>query len=41
MTLWVDAQWSPRIARWVAANFPIAATPWRDLGLRDASDEDI
>lgn len=41
MTIWVDAQLSPRIARWIAANFPVAATPLRDLGLRDAGDEEI
>lgn len=41
MTIWVDAQLSPRAARWIAANFPVAAAPLRDLGLRDASDEEI
>ncbi len=41
MTIWVDAQLSPRIARWIAANFPVAAVPLRDLGLRDAADEAI
>lgn len=41
MTLWVDAQLSPRIARWISAQFPITAAPLRDLGLRDASDRDI
>lgn len=41
MTIWVDAQLSPRTARWIAAHFPVAAAALRDLGLRDASDEDI
>ncbi len=41
MTIWVDAQLSPRTARWIEANFPGAATPLRDLGLRDAGDEEI
>ena len=41
MTIWVDAQLSPRTARWIAANFPVAAAPLRDLGLRDAGDEEI
>ena len=41
MTIWVDAQLSPRTARWIAANFPVAATALRDLGLRDSSDEDF
>ena len=33
----MDAQLSPRTARWIADNFPAAAVPLRDLGLRDAS----
>ena len=41
MKIWVDAQLSPRTSRWIAANFPIEATPLRELGLRDASDEEI
>ena len=41
MTIWVDAQLSPRIARWITANFPVLAFPLRDLGLRDSSDEEI
>ena len=41
MKIWVDAQLSPRTSRWIAANFPIEATPLRELGLRDASDGDI
>ena len=41
MTIWVDAQLSPRTARWIVANFPVAAAPLRDLGLRDAGDEEI
>jgi len=41
MTIWVDAHLSPRTARWISVNFPIAALPLRDLGLRDSSDEDI
>ena len=42
MTLWVDAQLSPRTARWIAEHFPgVAASPLRELGLRDAPDEEI
>jgi predicted nuclease of predicted toxin-antitoxin system len=41
MTLWVDAQLSPRIARWICTNFPIVAQPLRDIGLRDAEDAEI
>jgi predicted nuclease of predicted toxin-antitoxin system len=41
MTIWVDAQLSPRTARWIAARYPVTATALRDLGLRDAHDEQI
>ena len=40
-TLWVDAHLSPRIARWISANFPVPAQPLRELGLRDADDDVI
>ncbi|MDZ4403293.1 DUF5615 family PIN-like protein [Prosthecobacter sp.] len=39
MILWLDAQLSPRLARWINQQFPgFTATPLRDLGLRDADD---
>jgi len=41
MTIWVDAHLSPRIARWIAANFPHQAQPLREVGLRDAEDDDV
>ncbi len=42
MILWLDAQLSPRLARWINEHYPSAqAFPLRDLGLRDAEDEDI
>lgn len=41
MTIWVDAQLSPRTARWISAHFPVVALPLRELGLRDASDDQI
>ena len=41
MTIWVDAQLSPRTARWIAAHFPVQAAALRDLGLRAANDEAI
>lgn len=41
MTIWVDAQLSPRTARWMTDNFPISAVALRDLGLRDAGDDEI
>ncbi len=41
MTIWVDAQMSPGIAAWVSANFLVGAVAVRDLGLRNAKDEEI
>lgn len=41
MTIWVDAHLSPRIARWISANFPVTAQPLREIGLRDADDDAI
>ena len=41
MTIWIDAQMSPAIAAWVANNFAVSAVAIRDLGLRDAEDEEI
>ena len=39
MNLWLDAQLSPRLARWINQQFPgVIATALRDLGLRDADD---
>lgn len=41
MTIWVDAQLSPSIAEWLAKEFSIEARALRDIGLRDAEDEEI
>lgn len=41
MTLWVDAQLSPRTARWIEATGAATAIALRDLGLRDAEDAEI
>ena len=41
MAIWVDAQLSPAIAPWLAANFSLSALALRDLGLRDAADRVI
>jgi predicted nuclease of predicted toxin-antitoxin system len=41
MTIWVDAQLPPSIAGWLSQNFPVDAAPLRNLGLRDAEDEEI
>lgn len=41
MKLWVDAQLSPALARWMSAEPQVEATALRDLGLRDAKDSEI
>lgn len=41
MILWVDAQLSPRTARWISENFSVTALALREIGLRDSSDEEI
>ena len=41
MTLWADAQLSPRTARWIGARFPVTGGPLLDLGLGDANYRDI
>ena len=41
MKLWIDAQLSPTLARWLSEQYAIEASPVRDLGLRDATDEAI
>jgi predicted nuclease of predicted toxin-antitoxin system len=41
MTIWIDAQLSPAIAKWIAENFPVTAVALRDIGLRDAGDYQI
>lgn len=41
MTIWVDAQLSPRLACWLSERFEVNALPVRDVGLRDASDTEI
>ncbi|MBM3181399.1 MAG: hypothetical protein FJZ86_13745 [Chloroflexi bacterium] len=42
MILWIDAQLSPALAKWISENFAnIEATAVRDLGLRDAEDRVI
>ena len=39
--LWIDAQLSPALAPWIARKFGIEAVPVRDIGLRDAKDQEI
>lgn len=42
MTIWIDAQLSPSLARWISRHFEdLEAIAVRDLGLRDAEDKDI
>jgi predicted nuclease of predicted toxin-antitoxin system len=41
MTVWLDAQLSPGIARWLTEAFGVTARPVRDLGLRGAEDDQI
>ena len=41
MTIWIDAQLSPAIAFWIENNFGVKAFALRDLGWRDAEDEEI
>ena len=41
MTIWVDAHLSPRIARWITENYPVTALPLREIGLRNAEDDEI
>jgi predicted nuclease of predicted toxin-antitoxin system len=36
--LWIDAQLSPALARWLSDTFDVTAHAVRDLGLREAKD---
>ena len=41
MIIWIDAQLSPYLARWLSSKFDVEAKPVRELGLRDAKDREI
>jgi predicted nuclease of predicted toxin-antitoxin system len=41
MTIWIDAQLSPRLAQWIADQVAVEAVAVRELGLRDAGDMEI
>jgi predicted nuclease of predicted toxin-antitoxin system len=41
MTIWIDAQLSPAIAAWLRSTFGMDAVAVRDLGLREATDEQV
>jgi predicted nuclease of predicted toxin-antitoxin system len=39
--IWVDAQLSPALARWLSQSFNVEASCLKDLGLRDGEDSQI
>jgi predicted nuclease of predicted toxin-antitoxin system len=39
--IWLDAQLSPQLARWIAETFGVECVHVRDLGLRNAEDTEI
>jgi predicted nuclease of predicted toxin-antitoxin system len=41
MNIWLDAQLSPAIARWISERFDVNAAALRELGLRDSTDRDV
>lgn len=41
MIVWLDAQLSPRLARWIEETFGVECLHVRDLGLRNAEDPEI
>ena len=41
MTVWLDAQLSPRLSRWTAETFGVDCVHVRDLGLRRAEDAEV
>jgi predicted nuclease of predicted toxin-antitoxin system len=41
VTIWLDAQLPPGIAPWIRETFQVEAVALRDLGLRDADDNEI
>lgn len=41
MIIWIDAQISPALAKWIETIFRIQAHALRDVGLRDATDREI
>ena len=41
MKLWLDAQFAPSLADWLNEHFSVSARALRDLGLRDAEDQQI
>ena len=41
MTIWIDAQLSPALAPWIISEFGVQAIAVRELGLREAKDQQI
>ena len=41
MIIWLDAQLSPRLTRWIEETFEVECLHVRDLGLRNAEDPEI
>jgi hypothetical protein len=41
VTIWIDAQFSPRMARWIEETFEVGCRHVRDIGLREAEDPEI
>lgn len=41
MTIWIDAQLSPSLARWLSQHFDLVVLPVQELGFRDAVDPEI
>jgi len=41
MVIWLDAQLSPQIAKWICDNFKLNCVHVRELGLRDSTDTQI
>ncbi|MBI5730897.1 MAG: DUF5615 family PIN-like protein [Ignavibacteriales bacterium] len=41
MKIWIDAQFSPLIAKWLKDELKIDSFPLKELGLRDATDKEI
>jgi len=41
MKFWVDAQLPPALAAWLTGQYGVEASSLRDLGLRDATDNEI
>ena len=41
MIIWIDAQLSPALAKWIETTLGVQARALRDVGLRDATDREI